>query len=111
MTCLVSGGPDSTCLWHALRTLGYRVSALHVNHGLRGQESVEDARFCAEALGATVVEAPGAGLSEAGLRELRRRGRYSLSAAEGRFGISPTERDAGIMEEGTLLLFVSRWSS
>jgi hypothetical protein len=24
--CLVSGGPDSTCLFHALRLLGYRAS-------------------------------------------------------------------------------------
>ena len=39
--CLVSGGADSTCLWHALRELGYRVSALHVNHKLRGAESDE----------------------------------------------------------------------
>jgi tRNA(Ile)-lysidine synthetase-like protein len=71
VTCLVSGGPDSTCLWHALRALGYRVSTLHVDHGLRGEESREDARFCAERLGAEVVEAPGAGLTEAQLRELR----------------------------------------
>src|SRR5207248_1098773 len=56
--CLVSGGPDSTCLWHVLRSLGYRVSALHVNHGLRGPESEEDARFCRERFGAEVVEAP-----------------------------------------------------
>ena len=28
VTCLVSGGADSTCLWHALGELGYRVSAL-----------------------------------------------------------------------------------
>jgi len=69
VVCLVSGGADSTCLWHALRTLGYRVSALHVNHGLRGRESEEDARFCRERFGAEVVEAPGA--SEAELRELR----------------------------------------
>jgi tRNA(Ile)-lysidine synthase len=48
VTCLVSGGPDSTCLWHALGVLGYRVSALHVNHRLRGEESEEDARFCEE---------------------------------------------------------------
>ena len=53
--CLVSGGPDSTCLFHALRELGYRVSALHVNYCLRGEESDEDARFCAEELGAEVV--------------------------------------------------------
>ena len=61
VVCLVSGGADSTCLWHSLRALGYRVSALHVNHGLRGEESEEDARFCREALGAEVVEAPAPG--------------------------------------------------
>ena len=71
VTCLVSGGADSTCLWHALRALGYRASALHVNHALRGAESERDARFCAERLGAEVAEAPGAGLSEAQLRDLR----------------------------------------
>jgi tRNA(Ile)-lysidine synthase len=67
--CLVSGGADSTCLWHALRELGYAVSALHVNHGLRGRESEDDARFCREQLGAEVVEATGS--TEAELRELR----------------------------------------
>ncbi len=71
VTCLVSGGPDSTCLWHILRSLGYAVSALHVNHRLRGAESEEDARFCAEQLGAEVVVADGAGLTEARLRDLR----------------------------------------
>jgi tRNA(Ile)-lysidine synthase len=71
VVCLVSGGPDSTCVWHALGALGYRASALHVNHGLRGDESEEDARFCRDVLGAEIVEAPGAGLSEAELRELR----------------------------------------
>jgi tRNA(Ile)-lysidine synthase len=74
VVCLVSGGPDSTCLWHLLRELGYHVSALHVNHGLRGEESDEDARFCRELLGAEVVEAPGT--TEAELRELR----YSFAA-------------------------------
>jgi tRNA(Ile)-lysidine synthase len=72
VVCLVSGGPDSTCLWHALGALGYRVDALHVNHKLRGEESEEDARFCREQFGADVVEAPPAGDgSEAELRELR----------------------------------------
>jgi tRNA(Ile)-lysidine synthase len=73
VTCLVSGGADSTCLWHALRELGYRVSALHVNHGLRGEESEADARFCRDVLGAEVVRR--AGRTEAELRELR----YSLA--------------------------------
>jgi tRNA(Ile)-lysidine synthase len=72
VVALVSGGADSTCLWHVLRALGYGVSALHVNHGLRGEESDEDARFCHEVLGAEVVEAavPDRPTEEA-LRELR----------------------------------------
>ncbi len=69
VTCLVSGGADSTCLWHVLGELGYRVSALHVAHGLRGAESDEDARFCRDAFGAEIVEAPGS--TEAELRDLR----------------------------------------
>jgi tRNA(Ile)-lysidine synthase len=75
VTCLVSGGADSTCLWHALGALGYRVSALHVNHKLRGEDSDGDARFCADVLGAEVVELDGTGLTEAELREQR----YSLA--------------------------------
>jgi tRNA(Ile)-lysidine synthetase-like protein len=67
--CLVSGGADSTCLFHALSELGYEVSALHVDHGLRGAESDEDARWCAERFGARVVRAPGT--REAELREVR----------------------------------------
>ena len=70
VTCLVSGGADSTCLWHALGALGYRVSALHVDHGLRGGESDEDARFCAEHLGADIVDGRG-GATEDELRRIR----------------------------------------
>ena len=70
VTCLVSGGADSTCLWHVLRELGYEVSALHVAHGLRGRESDEDAAFCREALGAEVVDGRG-GKTEDELREIR----------------------------------------
>jgi tRNA(Ile)-lysidine synthetase-like protein len=67
--CLVSGGADSTCLFHALRELGYRVSALHVDHGLRGEESDADAAWCADRFGAEVVRATGA--TEAELRDAR----------------------------------------
>jgi len=69
--CLVSGGPDSTCLYLALRELGYDVSALHVDYGLRGEESDEDARFCARELGAHVVRFDARGASEAELRAIR----------------------------------------
>jgi len=70
VVCLVSGGADSTCLWHALRALGHGVSALHVDHGLRGEESDEDARFCREQLGAEVVDGRG-GSTEEELRRIR----------------------------------------
>jgi len=75
VTCLVSGGPDSTCLWHALRELGYSVSALHVDHGLRGAESDGDARFCRDTFGAEVVSGPPA-RTEDELRAVR----YSFAA-------------------------------
>jgi tRNA(Ile)-lysidine synthase len=82
VTCLVSGGADSTCLLHALRALGYDVAAVHVNHGLRGDESEADARFCRERLGAAVVDASNSlllGNEEAALRDLR----YSLTVGPG----------------------------
>ena len=45
---------------------------------------------------------------DAHLRELRLAGRYTLSAAEGRHGLTAEEREAGIVEDGSLLLYVSR---
>jgi tRNA(Ile)-lysidine synthase len=78
VTCLVSGGADSTCLFFALQELGYRVSAVHVNHRLRGEESEADAAFCRERLGAEVIDAPPAA-TEAELRDLR----YSLTRTHG----------------------------
>ena len=51
----VSGGPDSLCLLHVLLVLrslrsdyGIEVHAAHLNHGLRGADSDEDARFVRE---------------------------------------------------------------
>ena len=70
VTCLVSGGADSTCLWHVLRELGYDVSALHVNHGLRGRESDEDAEFCRDTFVAEVVDGRG-GRTEDEWRDIR----------------------------------------
>ena len=99
VTCLVSGGGDSTCLWHVLRTLGYRVSALHVDHRLRGRESDEDARFCAEVLGADIVVLPG-GTTEAELREQR----YSVA----RDRLRATGHTASDQVETILYRLVSR---
>jgi len=42
------------------------------------------------------------------LKRLRREGLYSLAAAEGRHGLGDEERQAALIEDGTLLLFVSR---
>jgi tRNA(Ile)-lysidine synthase len=99
VTCLVSGGADSTCLWHSLRELGYAVSALHVNHKLRADESEEDARLCREAFGAEVVELA-AGESEAELRELR----YSIA----RDRLRATGHTASDQVETILYRLVSR---
>jgi tRNA(Ile)-lysidine synthase len=100
VTCLVSGGADSTCLWHLLGALGYRVSALHVNHKLREQDSDEDARFCAEVLRAEVVVLDGRGLSEAALREQRR--------SVGRDRLRATGHTASDQVETILYRLVSR---
>ncbi|HEX4526032.1 MAG TPA: tRNA lysidine(34) synthetase TilS [Gaiellaceae bacterium] len=74
--CLVSGGADSTCLFHALRELGYAVSALHVDHGLRGDESDADATWCVDRFGAEVVQGAARCATEAELRDVR----YSFRA-------------------------------
>ena len=101
--CLVSGGADSVCLRHSLQELGYRVSALHVNHELRGADSEEDARFCREVLGAEVVELDGRGLSEAELREQR----YSVA----RDRLRATGHTASDQVETILYRLVARGSA
>ena len=100
VTCLVSGGADSTCLWHVLCELGYRVSALHIAHGLRGAESDEDARFCRDRFGAEVVEA--GGTTEAQLREAR----YSVVTG----GLRATGHTASDQLESVLLGLVASGS-
>ena len=47
----VSGGADSVCLVHVLRELGFKPGLAHVNHGWRGQESDDDARFVEDLAG------------------------------------------------------------
>ncbi len=102
VTCLVSGGADSTCLWHVLRELGYRVSAVHVQHGLRGAESDEDARLCREAMDAEIITCASVsqGASEAELRAVR----YEVTE---RFGLRATGHTASDQVETVLYRLVS----
>ncbi len=44
----LSGGADSVALLACLKELGYNVSAMHINHNLRGSESDRDEQFCVE---------------------------------------------------------------
>jgi tRNA(Ile)-lysidine synthase len=49
--CAVSGGADSTAMLHVLTELeklqnhGWKLIVVHINHGLRGEESDKDVRF------------------------------------------------------------------
>jgi len=76
---------------------------VHVNHRLRGEESVEDERFCREVLGAEVVALDGSGLTEAELREQR----YSVV----RDGPRATGHTASDQVETILYRLVSRGSA
>ena len=51
----ISGGADSVCLLDILCRLqseyGFELSAIHVNHNLRGEEALSDCRFVEELCG------------------------------------------------------------
>ena len=103
VTCLVSGGADSTCLWHVLGELGYRVRAVHVHHGLRGAEADADAEHCAARSAPRSSTRPPAG-TEAELRELR----YELTAGQ---GLRATGHTASDQVETVLYRLVSSGST
>jgi tRNA(Ile)-lysidine synthase len=103
VTCLVSGGADSTCLWHALSRLGYDVSAVHVHHGVRGADADADAEHCATVLGARVIQVEPAP-TEAAMRDLR------YTATEG-FGLRATGHTATDQIETVLYRIVSSGST
>jgi len=103
VTCLVSGGADSTCLWHALRELGYDVSAVHVHHGVRGADADADAEHCAIVLGAHIVRVEPAA-TEAEMRDLR----YAATAG---VGLRATGHTASDQAETVLYRLVSSGST
>jgi tRNA(Ile)-lysidine synthase len=79
---LVSGGPDSTALLRALVGIGARPFVLHVDHGLRGEESHADAEFVrglCEALGLRCEVREPELEDGSGLQERARRKRYELA--------------------------------
>ena len=57
--CAVSGGADSMCLLYWLNELraarGFSVFAAHFEHGLRGEESLQDAVFTQEQCAALAI--------------------------------------------------------
>jgi tRNA(Ile)-lysidine synthase len=103
VTCLVSGGADSTCLWHALQTLGYDVSAVHVHHGVRGSAAAADAGHCAAVLGARVIRVEPA-TTEAAMRDLR----YAATAG---LGLRATGHTASDQVETVLYRIVASGST
>lgn len=103
VTCLVSGGADSTCLWHALRALGYDVSAVHVHHGVRGTDADADAEHCATTLDARVVHVEPVP-TEAAMRRLR----YAVTQA---CGLRATGHTATDQIETVLYRIVSSGST
>jgi tRNA(Ile)-lysidine synthase len=88
---LVSGGPDSVALLRAVVALGGEPAALHVDHGLREEESRLDADFVRRLCGKLDVRCEVAGLDLAGagnLQERARDGRYRLAwEVAGRLGL------------------------
>jgi len=78
---LVSGGPDSVAMLRSLVELGAEPAVLHVDHGLRGDESREDAEFVralCERLGVG-CEVRGVELEGSNLQDAARRERYRLA--------------------------------
>jgi tRNA(Ile)-lysidine synthetase-like protein len=103
IVCLVSGGADSTCLWHVLGALGYEVSAVHVHHGVRGEAADEDAEHCAAMLGAKVIRVEPTA-TEAAMRDQR----YAATAG---LGLRATGHTATDQVETVLYRLVSSGST
>jgi tRNA(Ile)-lysidine synthase len=84
----VSGGADSVALLAVLHALApawnWRLTVAHINYGLRGQESEQDARFvidlCRELDVPVICEAISLGTARASLQARAREARYALFA-------------------------------
>ena len=106
---LVSGGPDSVALLRAVVALGGEPVVLHVDHGLRGEESREDAEFVRELCRRLNVrcEVQRLGLEDSSnLQERARDERYKLAgevAAGMGLGVIATAHTADDVAETVLM--------
>ena len=118
--CSVSGGADSMCLLHLLYSGGADIIAAHYEHGIRGEESMRDARFveswCAEHGIECVVghgDVPGyVSAHGLGTEEAARRLRYEFlqsTAREHSCGLIATAHNADDNAE-TLIFNLTRGS-
>ena len=122
--CAVSGGADSMCLLHLLKSLeaerDLRVTAAHFEHGLRGEDSLRDMAFVedwcrARGIPCVVGRGDTRALAEAerlGLEEAARKLRYEFlerTAKQGGFDRIATAHTADDNAE-TLLLNLVRGS-
>lgn len=78
LVIMLSGGRDSTCLLAIAAELGARITALHINYGLRGEESDADEGACrdqCERLGVVLevvaAQRPQSGNTQAWARDVR----------------------------------------
>ncbi len=105
---MVSGGPDSVALLRVLIELGSRPIVLYVDHGLRAQESREDAEFVQELctrLGIT-CEVRHLEIKGGNLQDRARRERYRIAeelAGEGGFSTIATGHTADDVAETVLM--------
>ncbi|MBM3797686.1 MAG: tRNA lysidine(34) synthetase TilS [Acidobacteria bacterium] len=83
----VSGGADSVCLLHVLHAMGaWELVVLHLNHGLRGEESDGDeaaVHALAAALSLECIVERADGLAPPNLEDKARRARYEFFARTG----------------------------
>ena len=104
----VSGGADSVCLLHVLLRLGWPVHVLHVNHGLRGEESEGDERFVAELAASLAVpfERCSGGLGAGNLEAAARARRLEFFlAARARLGLEAVATGHTRTDQAETVLF------
>lgn len=110
----LSGGADSVSLVYALKQLspqlGITLSACHINHHIRGEESDRDMRFCEELCGRLGVpllireaDVPSLRQKHESLEECARRVRYDFFAEVSRGARLATAHNANDCAETVLL--------